>query len=157
MAIEQIIAVLSCAVMTAYLATYINHNGVPKSISATYYRIVCRWMFPLTVATSGVMSYIPMLRVTPVGYEALPIVIVASIFMVSATPSFKERLTRRIHYGSAIVLGASSMAWLILVSGLPYISISAAMVAAIERKHYLFWIEVGLLFNMYVTLFCKLA
>ena len=78
--------------------------------------------------------------------------IVASILFVAAAPAFREELTDKVHSGAAIVLGLSALTWLILTSGVPYIAILGTLIGLADRRHFLFWLEVGLLYNLYASL-----
>ena len=50
-----------------------------------------------------------------------------------------------------IALNVSSTR-LILTTGVPYIAIAGAVTAMLDRRHFLFWIEAGLLYNLYASL-----
>ena len=78
--------------------------------------------------------------------------IVASILLVAAGPAFNEDLTKQVHYGAALTLGLSATLWLILTTGVPYIAIAGAVIAILDRRHILFWVEAGLLYNLYASL-----
>lgn len=149
---ELIAVALSCLIMSLYLTAYILHWGIPCSISDTYYQTVRKWLFPVCTATSGALALVPLLNITPERYQFVAFLIVASILFVAAAPAFKEELTHHVHYGAASVLGLTATAWLILTTGVPYIAIAGAVIAVFDRRHFLFWIEVGLLYNLYVSL-----
>lgn len=148
---------LSCAIMSLYLTAYILHWGIPCSISDTYYQTARKWLFPVCTAISGALALVPLLNMTPETYQFVAFFIVASILFVAAAPAFKEELTHYVHYGAASVLGLSATTWLILTTGVPYIAIVAAVIAMFDRRHFLFWIEVGLLYNLYVSLISILS
>lgn len=149
---ELIAVTLSCIIMSLYLTAYILNRGLPCSISDTYYQTERKWLFPVCTATSGVLALVPLLNITPERYRFVAFIIVASILFVAAAPAFKEELTHSVHYGSATILGLSATAWLILTTGVPYIAIAALITAIIDRRHFLFWVEVGLLYNLYASL-----
>lgn len=152
MILELIAVTLSCVIMSLYLTAYILHWGIPCSISDTYYQTVRKWLFPVCTAVSGVMALVPLLNITPETYKFVAFLIVASILFVAAAPAFKEELTQQVHYGAASVLGLSAIVWLILTTGVPYIVITAGIIAMLDRRHFLFWVEVGLLYNLYASL-----
>lgn len=149
---ELISVALSCAIMSLYLTAYILHRGIPCSISDTYYHTERKWLFPVCTAISGALALVPLLNITPETYQFVAFFIVASILFVAAAPAFKEELTNYVHYGAASVLGLSAIVWLILTTGVPYIAIAGAITAMLDRRHLLFWIEVGLLYNLYASL-----
>ena len=155
---ELICVTLSYTIMTLYLIAYILNVGVPTSISETYYKTQKKWLFPTSTAIAGTLALVPLLNVTPDNYQFVAFFIVASILFVAAAPAFREELTNYVHSGAAIILGLSAMAWLILTSGVPYIAIAATLIGlAIDRKHFVFWLEVGLLYNLYATLILILS
>lgn len=154
---ELISVALSCAIMSLYLTAYILHWGVPCSISDTYYHTERKWLFPVCTAISGALALVPLLNITPETYQFVAFFIVASILFVAAAPAFKEELTNYVHYGAASVLGVSAIVWLILTTGVPYVAIAGAITAMLDRRHLLFWIEVGLLYNLYASLIIILS
>lgn len=159
MMIAYLISVtLSCSIMTAYLTAYILNVGLPSSISETYYKTQAKWLFPTCTATAGILALVPLLNVTPDNYRFVAFFIIASILFVAAAPAFREELTNYVHSGAAIILGLSALAWLILTIGVPYIAITAILIGlGIDRKHFIFWLEAGLLYNLYTTLILILS
>lgn len=154
---EVIFVSLSCALMTLYLVGYALCRGLPCSISDTYYHTARRWLFGATIGASGGLALVPLLNVTPRTYQFVVFFIVASILFVAAAPAFKEELTHCVHYGAASVLGLSATTWLILTTGVPWIAIGGGVTGVLDRRRCLFWIEVGLLYNLYVSLISLLT
>ena len=154
---ELILIALSCGLMSLYLTAYMLHLGIPCSISDTYYQTERKWLFPVSTATSGVLALAPLLNITPERYQFVAFLIVVSILFVAAAPAFKEEITQLVHYGAASLLGLSATIWLILTTGVPYIAIVGLIIAIIDRRHFLFWIETGLLYNLYASLFYILS
>ena len=75
-----------------------------------------------------------------------------------ASPAYREELTNHVHSGAAIILGLSALAWLILTSGVPYIAITATLIGlALDRRNFVFWLEAGLLYNLYASLILILS
>ena len=140
---DFICVTLSCAIMTLYLTAYILNVGLPSSIST---------------ATAGALALVPLMNITPDSYQFVAFFIVASILFVSAAPAFREELTNIVHSGAAIILGVSAFAWLILTSGVPYIAITAILAGLLfDRRRFVFWLEVGLLYNLYTSLILILS
>lgn len=154
MTAEFLCVTISCAIMTLYLTAYAIIVGIPTSISATYYRTQAKWLFPVCTATAGALALVPLLNLTPDNYRFVAFFIVASILFVAAAPAFREELTHEVHGVAAVVLGVSATVWLGLTTGIPYIAIAAALAGLIaNRRNLLFWIEAGLLYNLYASLF----
>ena len=151
--IPEIIAVsVSCIIMTLYLVAYINSLGVPASISATYYKTEKKWLFPVAIAATGLFALVPMMNHTPETYQFVAFFIVAATLFVASAPAFREEFVGKIHATAASVLGICVLAWLILTTGTPWIAIVGLSIAVFDRKHFLFWIEAGLLYNLFLDL-----
>ncbi len=152
MFLEIAAVTVSCAIMTLYITSYICNVGVPASLSATYYKTEKKWLFPVTIGTSGVFSLVPLLNHTPESYQFVAFFIVAAILFVASAPAFKEEFVNKVHAGAASVLGICALTWLILTFGWPWIAIIGLCVAIIDKKHFLFWVEIGLLYNLFAGL-----
>lgn len=158
MILELVTVSVSCLIMTLYLTAYILKIGLPTSISETYYNTEAKWLFPVCISSAGALALVPLMNITPDSYKFVAFMIVASILFVAAAPAFREELTNKVHSGAAIILGVSAMTWLILTSGVPYIAITAILVGLLfDRRRFVFWIEAGLLYNLYITLILILS
>ena len=89
---------------------------------------------------------------TPEQYQFVAFFIVASILFVAFAPAFREDLEGKVHSGAAIILGISAVAWLILIAGVPWLAIAGVVVGIKNRKQFVFWLEVGVLLNLYIVL-----
>jgi glycosyltransferase len=152
MTADIICVLLSCIIMAAFLIAYIVRFGVPTSISATYYRTDAKWLMPVCTATAGVLTLVPLLKHTPEQYQFVAFFIVASILFVACAPAFREELEGKVHAGAAIVLGLSAVTWLTLTAGVPWLTIAGVAVGLLNRKCFVFWLEVGILSNLYLVL-----
>lgn len=152
MILELIAVSVSCLIMTLYLTAYINSVGVPASISATYYKTEKKWLFPTVISLTGIFALVPLLNNTPENYQFVAFFIVAATLFVASAPAFREEMVDKIHSVSAGVLGVCALVWLILISGCPWIALAGVCVAALDNRHFLFWIEVGLLYNLFTDL-----
>lgn len=151
--IADIICVtLSCLIMSSFLTAYIVRFGLPTSISATYYHTDAKWLMPVCTATAGILTLVPIMKYTPEQYQCVAFFIVASILFVASAPAFREELEGKVHAGAAIVLGLSAVLWLILTAGVPWLVIAGVAVGLKNRQRFVFWLEVGVLCNLYVIL-----
>ena len=157
--LPELIAVsVSCIVMTLYLTAYINAIGIPASISAIYYKTERKWLFPATISTTGLCALVPLMNNTPEEYQFVAFFIVAAALFVASAPAFREDMVGKVHGVAAAILGLCALAWLILTSGVPYIAITAKLIGlAIDRRHFVFWLEAGLLYNLYASLILILS
>ncbi len=147
---------LSCSVIAAavvlvlYLAMYIVRHGVPESISETYYHVGRRWTFSATLAAVGILLFVPWVSAGQLEFCAF--LACASVLFVAASPQFRDSWVSRIHYGAAIVMGAASVAWLIF-NGAQLLPLAASfLIAAINHKRWMWWIELGIFFNVIFAL-----
>lgn len=152
MVLELIAVSLSCLIMTLYLTAYINTIGVPTSISATYYKTERKWLFPAAISLTGICALVPLLNNTPDNYQFIAFFIVAASLFVASAPAFREEMVGKIHATAASVLGLCAVIWLLAIGGCPWIAILGGCIAVLDYKHFLFWVEVGLLYNLFISL-----
>lgn len=152
MILELIAVSVSCLIMTLYLTAYINSLGVPASISATYYKTEKKWIFSTAISLTGLCALVPLMNHTPENYQFVAFFIVAATLFVASAPAFREEMIGKIHATAATVLGICALAWLILTTGCPWIAIIGLCIAVLDCKHFLFWVEAGLLYNLFIDL-----
>ena len=157
MILELIAVSVSCLIMTLYLTAYINSLGVPASISATYYKTEKKWIFPTAISLTGLCALVPRMNNTPENYQFVAFFIVAATLFVASAPAFREEMIGKIHATAATVLGICALAWLILTTGCPWIAIIGLCIAVLDHKHFLFWVEAGLLYNLFIDLITIVA
>ncbi len=153
---ETILAIISFVVIAIYLIGYVISRGLPTSISVTYYHTESKFLFPAVIATCAAMAWLPLLSVTPADFQFLAFLICGAIIFVAASPAFKEELVGKVHTCSAVVLGIAALLWVIIVSGIPYASILGIVLGIIFRRNLVFWLEAGILIDIYVNLFVLL-
>ena len=148
-----ILVSISCLIITTYLATYLCHCGVPISLSDTYYHTVRKWLFPTVLVVSASLALEPLMEITPEPWKFLSFLTIGSIFFIAAAPAFKEDLVSQVHTVSAILLCGSVIAWLLLVGRhIPIIAIIGIVLGLVYRRKFVFWLEVGLLYDLYLNL-----
>lgn len=152
MILETCAITVSCLIMTLYLTAYVVNVGLPASISETYYKSEKKWQFPAAIAATGLFALVPMINHTPETYQFVAFFIVAATLFVASAPAFREEFVGKIHATAASVLGVCALTWLILTSGVPWIAVAGLILAQMDRRHFLFWIEVGLLYDLFVNL-----
>lgn len=154
---EWVAVIASCLVMGVYLLLVCCQGGVPTSISETYYlRFGSKWLFSGVLVTAAALAVAPLLNHTPESYQFLAFFIVAGIFFVAASPAFRDEFEGKVHTGAALILCFATIAWLILTAGVPYIAIAGVLVGVIRRREFIFWLELGLLANLYKEIFVLL-
>lgn len=151
---EIILVSISCLIMALYLLFTCLSFGVPNSISETYYRTFgSKWVFSGVLFAAASFAVAPLLNHTPESYQFLAFFIVAGILFIAASPAFKDELEGKVHVGSAIVLGVSAVVWLSMTIGVPWLSILGLVAGLINLKNVVFWVELGILADVYRCLF----
>lgn len=150
---ESVAIVMSGFIMAVYLFSFIGNNGVPTSISATYYRNNKRWLFSAVLIVAASLALAPILNHTPDSYKFLGFFIVAGIFFVAASPAFKDEFVGKVHCGAATVLGVAAVIWITLTIGIPWLSLLGLAIGLLNLRNIVFWIEVGILIDVYRCLF----
>lgn len=153
---ETILAFISFAIISIYLIAYVITRGLPTSISVTYYHTESKFLFPAVTALCAVLAWVPLIQVTPENIQFLAFLICGSIVFVAASPAFKDELVGKVHTGAAVILGLAALAWIIVASGIPYATILGVIIGVVLRRNFVFWLEGGILIDIYVNLFVLL-
>lgn len=155
--VELILVSLSFVVIALYLAFELIFfcRKTPSSISDTYYHPHCkRTLTPVLIASTALAVY-PLMELTPEPWTFLAFLITAGTFFVAATPAFKEDFQKPIHGWSASIAGVATFAWLWIVA-FPSLAILGIAIGIWQRRSLVFWLEVGLLADLYMNLFVLL-
>ena len=99
------------------------------------------------------LALAPILNHTPESYKFLGFFIVAGIFFVAASPAFKDEFVGKVHCGAAIVLGVAAVVWIALTIGVPWLSLLGLTIGLFNLRNIVFWVEVGILIDVYRCLF----
>ena len=143
---------LSILIMGVYLGLYSLYRGLPTSISNTFYVTEKQWLFPVILTIAVALCVVPLFDFTPEPYKVLAFGLIGGLLFVAAAPAFKQEFEGNVHKYSAIVAGICALLWLILMNGVPLLAIAGYIVSVIDRKRCVFWIEFGLLSNVYYVL-----
>lgn len=147
-----ILIIMSLLDLTAYIVSCVCFCGVPTSISATYYNTQHKWMLPLVLGISLATAIVPFFDLTPDYLRFLVFITVAGLMFVASAPAFRKEFEGKVHCVAAITAGASSVAWLSIIGGVPWLAIAGLLTAIVNWKNKTFWIEVGILLNLYIVL-----
>lgn len=154
---EWCATVISGFIMVVYLFSFVGNNGIPTSISDTYYRNNNRWLFSAVLIVAASLAVAPILNHTPESYKFLGFFIVSGIFFVAASPAFKDEFVGKVHCGAAIVLGVAAVVWIALTIGVPWLSLLGLTIGLFNLRNIVFWVEVGILIDVYRCLFHLLS
>lgn len=154
--IETILLCISVLLMGLYIGCYTISRGLPASLSETYYHTESKWLFSCTISIAAICAWLPLIKVTPDSYLFLAFFIIASIIFVAASPTFKDEFVGKVHKGAAIVLGATALTWIIAAQRFPFLTFLLFIVGVVDRKRFVFWLEIGILADLYWYLFVLL-
>lgn len=164
-----IISFLTTAVYTA--AVCFKQNGVPYSISATFYKLKCPYWFMTTMWLTAGLLMPAILEVSRPNTEWIAFLACAGMFMVGSAPNFKEKSEGRIHIAGAVISVIGSQVWVglnlwpILFVWLLYIGYTALCISKQKagvflykfyRSKPMFWIEICSLLAVYMTTTLKI-
>ena len=102
---------LVTAICAGYLC-YSIRDGIPESLSATYYALGKNgWWFQAVMFATGGLLLPVWLEVSEDGHQWQAFLSSASLWFVASAPAFKLELEGKIHYGSAIVCCICAVMW----------------------------------------------
>lgn len=148
--------IASLALFVGYSAVYIYHHGLPESLSETFYHVKHRWKFSVCLMAMTALVFVPWMEASE-RLDFLVFFACFSVFLVSASPQFRESFVSPIHYGAAVVMAASTVVWEIFNSGLYWVLGVFAIVALINRRNWVLWFEVGLFMELHLSLLLREA
>lgn len=157
---------LSLAVLLTYVVSMVKRNGIPYSVSDTYYSLEHKWWFTVTM-------YVSSLLLAPAAFECssdntafLVFLFTFGQLLVGTAPHFRG-YQRTLHITGAVLLLFGTQIWIglecpwILLNWIAYL-IATAIVVVMRYKDTLydsilatkpiFWIEIVVFVNLYVYL-----
>lgn len=161
---------ISILTVAIYIVILIDKDGIPYSISDTYYRLEHKKWFTFVMLVTG-FSLLPVaLEVSSESSQFLIFMSVAGIVTVGASPNFKgEKFERNTHYVGAIMLLVFSQIWVLFNFKwiLPIWIVYAGYIAfeLVKKKSDssfynnlvslkpVFWAEIAVVITTYVTVF----
>ena len=158
---------LSLLVITSYTAVICaRRNGVPGSISASYYDLKRpHWFTAAMWLTAGLLMP-AVLEVSRAGTEYLAFLACAGMLLVGSAPNFRESFEGRVHMAGAILCVAGSQLWVALnepwclAAWAAYVSCTVAgmlgqgsgnLPARFLRTKPMFWVEITALAATYAA------
>lgn len=156
---------ISLIILVGYVAyTIVSYDGIPTSISATYYRLKHKWLFQIAMIASGFVLMPAIIGLTPEHVKFLAFLGCAGLIFVGASPRFTDKFEGKVHsVGATILLLASQslvatlMPWMLLV----WLPLVIQMARKYNRKvsfrsyavsiKLLFWIELIAILTTYAT------
>lgn len=154
--------------ITVYtIAVCIKCNGIPYSISETFYKLEHKWWFLVTMWLTAGLLMPAILESTPGCYQFTAFLACIGMMFVGVAPNFREGLDSPVHITGAILCILFSQVWVLLTC--PWMMLVWAVYLAytvLAMKKYwkgnfisaflltkpMFYVEVIALFSTYVTL-----
>lgn len=146
--------IISVAVFALFISTVIVINGVPKSISESYY--ILGEKVDLLASMFTFFCWLTAIPLLIFWLEndggILAFVACGALCFVGAAPMFKSH-EKTIHFVSAIVCFVSAYVWLILYADLSLVVTSILVIIfASFLKNKIFWIELTAFLTIYLAL-----
>lgn len=160
-----IISALLIATYTA--AVCVKTDGVPYSISETYYKISHKAWFGATMVLTACMLMPAILEVTPDSYQFTAFLACAGMIATGVAPNFREGIEKRVHTTGAVLCLVFSQAWVgltcpwMLILWIGYLAYTAIglwrnwtgyFIGSFLSTKPMFWVEITALVATYVTL-----
>lgn len=160
------LTILSLLIILTYVGMMVSRNGIPYSVSDTYYSLEHKWAFSLAIILSSLLLMPIAFQVSSECSEFLVFLFTVGQCLVGTAPHFKG-WQHKLHIAGAILLLICSQIWvglnfpIILLTWIPYLIITFTLVfksgnngfiSSILDTKPLFWIEVISFINLYSTI-----
>lgn len=157
------LAILSLLTILAYTVTMVVKEGIPYSVSDTYYSLEHKWAFSASLILSALLLMPAAFQESTESSEFLVFLFTVGQCLVGTAPHFKG-WQHKLHIIGAILLLVCSQTWVglnhpvILLTWVPYLIFTLVSVFRSERGFIpslldtkpLFWIEVVSFINIYL-------
>lgn len=110
----MILIFLSLAIITSYVGVMIFRNGIPYSISDTFYSLDHKVWFGFSMISSALLLMPAILERTPESYQFLAFLMCAGLCFVGVAPNFKAGLDRPVHIVATTIAALCSQTWVTL-------------------------------------------
>lgn len=162
------LTIISALLIVTYTAAVcIKADGVPYSISETYYKIEHKFFFGVTMVLTACLLMPAILEVTPESYLFTAFLACAGMIATGVAPNFREGFEKRVHTAGAVICLLFSQVWVMLtcpwmlllwVAYLVYTAIglwrnwTGYFIGSFLSTKPMFWVEITALAATYVTL-----
>ena len=130
------------------LLASVEKKSLVTCVSECWYHI--KWTHYALLALAALMMLPPMLDCTPYNWQFLAFIACASLVFVATAPSYLEKFEGRVHSISAILCAACAIAWAAVVVPVALIGCVLLIVAAFDKTHRLFWLELSAFATAYI-------
>lgn len=158
-----VITLISLTIILAYVGVMVFKNGIPYSVSDTYYSLEHKWAFSVSVILSALLLMPAAFQASTESSEFLVFLFSVGQCLVGTAPHFKG-WQHKLHIAGAVLLLICSQVWvglnhpIVLITWVPYLIFTLISVfrsdrgfipAVLDTKP-LFWIEVVSFINIYL-------
>lgn len=157
------LTILSLLTIAIYTVVMVCRNGIPYSVSDTYYSLEHKWAFSVSVILSALLLMPVAFQVSSESSEFLVFLFTAGQCLVGTAPHFKG-WQNKLHIIGAVLLLVCSQVWvglnhpIVLITWLPYLIFTLISVFRSDRGFVpsvldtkpLFWIEIVSFINIYL-------
>lgn len=158
-----VLTILSLFTILAYTVVMVIKEGVPYSVSDTYYLLENKWTFSVAVILSALLLMPVAFQTSTESSEFLVFLFSAGQCLVGTAPHFKG-WQNKLHIAGAVLLLICSQIWvglnhpIVLITWITYLILALIAVFRSERGFVtavldtkpLFWIEVVSFINIYL-------
>lgn len=114
----MILILLSLSIFLTYIGVMVKRNGIPESISDTFYSLKYKIWFGFSMTGISLSLMPQMITNTPSNYQFLAFLMCAGLIFVGIAPNFKKGLDRPVHITGASISAICSQIWAALIE--PY-------------------------------------
>lgn len=107
----MILILLSIAVILTYVGVMVKRNGIPYSISDTYYSLEHKLWFGFTMTATALLLMPALLSATPESYQFTAFLMCGALLFVGAAPNFKAGMDRPVHIAATVIAALNSQIW----------------------------------------------
>lgn len=107
----MILIVLSLSIILAYVGIMIAGEGIPYSISATYYSLKHKAWFGISMWLTSLLLLPAILDRTPESIQFSAFLMCAGLCFVGVAPNFREEVEHKIHVAGTCVSALFSQVW----------------------------------------------
>lgn len=148
-------------IFVIYISWVIYLNGVPSSISDSYYVLGKKNrqlsdLFTLFCWFVSIPLLVYWIDLRPDDFDLLPFIACSSLVFVGGSPMFKRSFEGRIHKVSAILCSVSTYIWLVCYSNTLLVTFSAItliLTYIFVESNRLFWLEMIAFVTLFIAMF----
>lgn len=167
-----VLVLISLLTLCIYIGVMVKRNGIPSSVSDTFYSLKHKLWFGVSMIVSSFILLPAILEFTPEKYQFIAFLACAGMAMVGVSPNFKEDFERPIHVIGATMVLIFSQIWVALIDSffllawIPFIVYTiyginknwdGDFISSFDKTNPLFWVEIVAIFTTYSCLIINLS